>query len=78
MVRYKDRKNNTFYYTLMKDCEVLGTFGNLKALCSFVEDENFPSYWTLIRKKEDLFYAGSYKIQRVKHYSGTNKKKEKE
>lgn len=68
MVRYKDRQGNLQYYVLVKDGEVIATFGNLKKLCNYVDDDNFPSYWTLIRKKENPIIYNDYRIFKVKHY----------
>ena len=68
MTTYKERKENKTNFVLLKDCVVIGTFGSLKKITENVEDENFPSYWTLIRKKENPIEFDSYKIFKVKHY----------
>ena len=68
MTSYKERKENQQNYVLLKDCEVLGTFGNLKKICDHMENENFPSYWTLVRKKEYPLVIDDYKIFKVKHH----------
>tara|TARA_Y100001949_G_C15789166_1_gene244213 strand:- start:17 stop:223 length:207 start_codon:yes stop_codon:yes gene_type:complete len=68
MVSYKERKENTRLYILLESDTVLGAFGNLKALCDFMEGKEFPSYWTLTRKKEDRIDVKGYSIQRVKIY----------
>ncbi|PLB20008.1 MAG: hypothetical protein TRG1_1272 [Flavobacteriaceae bacterium FS1-H7996/R] len=53
---------------MIKNDVVLGTFGNLKKITDFVEDENFPSYWTLVRKDEYPIEFEDYRIFKVKHY----------
>ena len=68
MTTYKEQQDNKMSYVLLKDCEVLGTFGNLRKVCDFMEDEDFPSYWTLIRKKENPLVINDYKVFKVKHY----------
>lgn len=68
MTTYKEQLENKMSYVLLKDCEVLGTFGNLKKICDFMDGKDFPSYWTLIRKKEYPLVFDSYKIYKVKHY----------
>lgn len=68
MVTYKEQQENKKYYVLLKDGVPLGTFGNLKKITEFVEDENFPSYWTLIRDKEFPKIINEYEIHKVKHH----------
>ena len=68
MVTYKERIKNKMNFVLVKDGEVLGTFGNLRKITEFVEDENFLSYWTLIRKENYPIEFGDYRIFKVKHY----------
>ena len=68
MTTYKERKENQFNYVLLKNNVVLGTFGNLKKITEFVENENFPSYWTLVRKKEFPIEYLDYSIHKVKHH----------
>jgi hypothetical protein len=68
MVTYKERKQNQQNFVLLKDGIPIGTFGNLKKVVEFVKDENFPSYWTLIRNKEFPKKVGDYYIHKVKHY----------
>ena len=68
MVTYKEQIQNRTSYVLLVDNEVKATFGNLKKLCDYVEDENFLSYWTLVRKKENPIVFEQYKIFKVKHY----------
>ncbi|MCH7783925.1 MAG: hypothetical protein IIB06_00705 [Bacteroidetes bacterium] len=68
MATYKEQQENRKSYVLLKDCEVLGTFGNLKKICEFMEGEDFYSYNTIIRKKDfPILYKG-YKIFKVKHH----------
>jgi len=68
MVTYKERKENTRVFVLIKSGEVLGCWGNLKNLCESQEDPTFPSYWTLTRKKEDVIEFGEYSLHKVKLY----------
>ncbi|MCB0746790.1 MAG: hypothetical protein KDC90_04935 [Ignavibacteriae bacterium] len=68
MVTYKERIKNKMNFVLVKDGEVLGTFGNLRKITEFVEDENFLSYWTLVRKENYPIEFGDYRIFKVKHY----------
>ena len=68
MVTYKEQKENKKAFVLLKDCVVLGSFGNLKKVCDFMNGKDFYSYNTIIRKKEyPILYKG-YKIYKVKHY----------
>jgi hypothetical protein len=68
MKTYKEQIKNKHNFVLMKKDEVLATFGNLRKLVEFVSDINFPSYWTLIRKKENPIIQKDYRIFKVKHY----------
>ena len=68
MTTYKERKENQYNFVLVKDDVVIGTYGNLRKITELVEDDNFPSYWTLVRKKEYPIVFGYYKIFKVKHY----------
>ena len=68
MTTYKERKENQYNFVLLKEGVVIGTFGNLRKITEFVKDDNFPSYWTLVRKKEFPIKFGCYKIFKVKHY----------
>jgi hypothetical protein len=68
MTTYKERKENQYSYVLLKNDDVLGTFGNLRKITEIVEDDNFPSYWTLVRKKEFPIEFMDYRIHKVKHY----------
>ncbi|TJY37712.1 hypothetical protein [Pontimicrobium aquaticum] len=68
MTTYKERKENQYNYVLVKDDIVIATFGNLRKITEFIKDENFPSYWTLVRKKEYPILASEWKIFKVKHY----------
>jgi hypothetical protein len=56
-------------FVLSKDNEVLATFGNLRKLVNFLPKKQIPSYWTLIRIKENTIECNrGYKIYKVKHY----------
>lgn len=68
MVKYKDRMEKLEIFVLQYDNEVIGTFGNLKKVCDYMEDEDFPSYWTLVRKKEYPITYKDFKIYKVKHH----------
>ncbi|WP_350284487.1 hypothetical protein [uncultured Croceitalea sp.] len=68
MVTYKERKQNQQNFVLLKDGVPLATFGNLKKITEWIEDDNFPSYWTLIRKKEFPLKLGPYCIYKVRHH----------
>lgn len=68
MVTYKERMKDKMNFVLIKNDVVLGTFGNLRKITEFVKDENFPSYWTLVRKDEYPIEFKDYKIFKVKHY----------
>ncbi|GAB5474061.1 MAG: hypothetical protein Mars2KO_21600 [Maribacter sp.] len=68
MVTYKERKKNLKNYVLLKDGVPLGTFGNLKKITEFMEGQDFPSYWTLVRKGENPIEFGDFSIYKVKHH----------
>ena len=68
MVTYKEQQKNKKYYVLLKEGVPLGTFGNLKKVVEFVNENDFPSYWTLIRDKDFPKNHGNYEIHKVKHY----------
>lgn len=68
MTTYKEQQKNKMYYVLLKDGVPLGTFGNLKKITEFIKDEDFPSYWTLVRKDLNPLEYDNYKIYKVKHY----------
>ena len=68
MSTYKEQQENKMSYVLLKDCEVLGTFGNLRKVCDFMDGKDFPSYWTLVRKKEEIIKYDDFQIWKVKHY----------
>lgn len=68
MTTYKEQQENKMSYVLLQDCEVLGTFGNLRKVCEYMDGKDFPSYWTLVRKKENPIEFDNYKIFKTKHY----------
>ena len=70
MTTYKERQENLQMYVLQEGCEVLGTFGNLKKVCDYLEEQNkdFYSYNTAVRKKEYPISKGEIKIYKVKHH----------
>ena len=68
MTTYKEQRANLEYYVLLKDCEVLGTFGNLKKVCDFLEGQDFYSYNTIVRKKTYPVIFKDFKVFKVKHH----------
>jgi hypothetical protein len=68
MSTYKEQLKNKKTYVLLKDCEVLGTFGNLKKVCAFMEGKDFYSYNTIVRKKTYPIIYKNYTVFKVKHY----------
>lgn len=68
MTTYKERQENLEYFVLLKDCDVLGTFGNLKKVCDFLAEEDFYSYNTIVRKKTYPVTYKNFKVFKVKHY----------
>ena len=68
MATYKEQMSNKKSYVLLKDCDVLGTFGNLKKVCDFLDGEDFYSYNTIIRKKNFPIIYGNFKVFKTKHY----------
>ena len=68
MGTYKEQVAKRMSYVLLKANIVLGTFGNLRKLTEFVEDEEFPSYWTIIREREFPLTYNEYSIHKVKHH----------
>lgn len=68
MTTYKEQQKNKKYYVLLKDGVPLGTFGNLKKVAEFMAGKDFPSYWTLVRKKENPIKSGNYSIYKVHHH----------
>lgn len=68
MTTYKERQANLQMFVLQKGYVVLGTFGNLKKVCEYLEGEDFYSYNTIVRKKEYPVTYGDYTVSKVKHY----------
>jgi len=70
MTTYKERQANLKMFVLQKGCVVLGTFGNLKKVCDFLKDEDFYSYNTIVRKKDEDYPVNykEYIVSKVKHY----------
>lgn len=68
MTTYKERQENLEYFVLLEDCNVLGTFGNLKKVCDFLKGKDFYSYNTIVRKKTYPVVYKNYKVFKVKHY----------
>jgi hypothetical protein len=68
MVTYKEQQQSKRNFVLLENDVPLGTFGNLKKITEFMNGKDFPSYWTLVRKKENPIAFGVYSIHRVKHH----------
>lgn len=68
MSSYKEQQEKRYTFVLIKNGDVIGTFGNLRKITKYFAEEKFPSYWTLIRKKENPIELKDYKIFHVKHY----------
>ena len=68
MVTYKERMKDKMNFVLIKNDVVLGTFGNLRKITEYIKDDNFPSYWTLVRKDEYPIEFEDYRIFKVKHF----------
>ena len=68
MTTYQERKAKLENYVLVKGGIPLGTFSNLKKVVEFMDGKEFPSYWTLVRKKENPIIVRDYSIYKVKHY----------
>lgn len=67
MTTYKEQQEKKMSYVLLKNCEVIGTYGNLRKLVEHMENTDFPSYWTLVRKDFPISFD-SFKIYKVRHY----------
>jgi len=67
MTTYKKRMESLHHLVLSRDGQVIGTFGNLKKIVDFVDDPDFLSYWTLIKRKYPIEF-GRYRIDKVRHY----------
>jgi hypothetical protein len=50
-IRYENQKT----FVVVLNCAVVGTWRNLKKLCEDMkgDDEDFQSYWTLAKKREE-------------------------
>lgn len=57
-------------FVLLQNDTVLGVFGSFKGSCEYAKelDLNFPSYWTLARKKKQRIDIGEYSIQATKKH----------
>ncbi|CAL68052.1 hypothetical protein GFO_3108 [Christiangramia forsetii KT0803] len=67
MTTYKEQQEGKKYLVLVKEGEVIGTFGNLKKLSDYVTDEKFYKYNTLIRKEFPIVCL-DYIIYKVDHH----------
>ena len=68
MTTYKERKEKLENFVLLEGDNVLGTFGNLKKVCDFLEGKDFYSYNTIVRKKSYPVAYKNYKVFKVKHF----------
>ena len=69
MTTYKERQQNLQMFVLQKGCVVLGTFGNLKKVCAYLDGKDFYKYNTIVRKKDEDYpiTKGDYTVFKVKH-----------
>jgi len=66
---YKEQIADRKYFVLVRDEEILGTFGNLAKVCRFMKKRgDFASYNTLSRKRDYPISYKNYVIHKVKHY----------
>lgn len=68
MTTYKEQQKDRTNYVLLEDGNVLGTFGNLKKVCEFLQNKDFYSYNTVVRKKEFPIIYNDYSVWKVKHF----------
>lgn len=72
MTTYKEQQKDKKSFVLLKNDTPIATFGNLKKVVEYVVDnfekEDFPSYWTLVRRSKYPIITGDYKIYKVFHY----------
>lgn len=69
MVEYKEAKKSRQTLVLVKDNEVIATFGSLKKAIDYINhiEGLSVSYWTLSRKTFPIDVS-TFKIWKVKHY----------
>ncbi len=68
MTTYKEQQKDRTNFVLLEDGNVLGTFGNLKKVCDYLQNKDFYSYNTIIRKKEYPVIYKDYSVWKVKHF----------
>lgn len=68
MTTYKEQQKDRTNYVLLENGNVLGTFGNLKKVCDFLQNKDFYSYNTVVRKKEFPIIYKDYSVWKVKHF----------
>lgn len=68
MTTYKEQQKDRTNFVLLENGNVLGTFGNLKKVCDFLQNKDFYSYNTVVRKKEFPIIYKDYSVWKVKHY----------
>lgn len=68
MTTYKEQIKDRKTFVLQKGCVVLATFGNLKKVCEYMAEKKFPSYHTLVRKKDYPLTYNDYTIFKVGHF----------
>lgn len=70
MSTYKEQIENKYSFVLVDNGKILATFGNLRKVTNYMKDkriEDFPSYWTIIRRKGFPIDYGQYQIAKVRH-----------
>lgn len=67
MSTYKETIERKKYYVILEKNDVKGVFGNLKRACEFMQGKDFPSYWTLVRKKMNRFDYKEYSLQIIRY-----------
>lgn len=68
MTTYREQQKGRTNYVLLDEGKVLGTFGNLKKVCEFLQNKDFYSYNTVVRKKEFPIEYKNYSVWKVKHH----------
>ena len=68
MTTYKEQQKDRTNFVLLENGNVLGTFGNLKKVCDFLQKKDFYSYNTVVRKKDFPIIYKDYSVWKVKHY----------
>ena len=48
-ISYSKRISTKKHYVISYEKDVIGVFTTLKKACDFMDGEDFPSYWTIVR-----------------------------